>query len=644
MFGQHLPPVTRSPDLARVLALPRRPRVEPGSARAEALIEHTVQKYGRGPRECQCSVIQKSRKILPKPCIKRPNYVQAWALHEISLAGGLVGNIAVGCGKTFIDVMAPLAFANCRVAVLLVPSTLVDQLFTEYLLIAEHFRVPTISLDFGPDNQEGGRNCMRRVPGAPVLRVLPYSHFQRAKATVHLETIRPDVIIADECQNLASMDSTRSSRFLRYYAAHGDVTRLAAYSGTLTDDEIQDYAHHLAIALRDGSPLPLVPEVVEEWGTAINPEERVAPAGALEAFCEPGEHVQDGYYRRLTETLGVVATTGASIEAELEIKERKPPPLPDAPLQDARAPGVPALGVERGWWPGVQTCLDYLRQTWRRPDGELLVDALSFNRCARELACGVFLRWKFIHGETRSQVEEYYLARGLWHEELRDKLQRRLPHLDSPMLCANAARRAWGTAATGDTDEYGHVEEVEEDHPDLPRWRAESWPRWAAIKDVVRPVTEAVRLDPFLARDAAAWAKENRGIVWYYTVALGEWISELSGLPLHGGGLHAGEKLAEERGDRSIVCSIKSHGTGRDGLQRLFATQLVTQPPASAVAWEQLLGRLSRIGQEASTVSAWIYRHTAETKASVDSALRKALYCQRTTGAPQKLRAGWHVE
>lgn len=652
LFGRK-PPVSDSPDLRRILALPRRPRVEPGSATAEALINHSIATYGLGPRQCRCAAIQRERKIKAKPCIERPNYAQAWALHELAMVGGMVGQLAVGSGKTLIDILAPLAIVGCRIAVLLIPSTLVGQFITEYKLVAEHFRVPGLAVHSSSKGDETKPDGFKDTfyVDRPTLHVMPYSHFQRAKNTTFLERFHPDFIIVDEAQNLASKTSTRGSRFLRYFASHGSSTRLIAMSGTLTDDELTDYDHFMGLALRGGSPLPQDQHAMAEWNDAITPDDWPAPEGALVALKnDPEEHIQDAFHRRLVETPGVIMTFGASIEAELEILERPAPPMPDVQLADPLAPGCPAIGVAKGWWPGVDSALKYLRDTWRRPDGELLVDALSMSRCARELACGLFLRWKFIHGETREAIDEWKEARYLWRSEMKDKLLHREPHLDSPLLCANAARRAWqlGSATLDPTDIDPDEDDIDGvlaaySDPDLPVWRAESWPRWAAIKDQVRPVTEAIRLDPFLARDAADWALQNRGIVWYNTVSFGQWVAQLSGLPLHGGGQDAGERIAAEDGSRSIVASIKSHGTGRDGLQRLFSAQLVTQSPASAVAFEQLFGRLSRIGQEADVVTALIYRHTKEVRQSIDTALRRAAYVGRTMGSQQRLRSGWKI-
>ena len=580
------PAIEASDDLRRIIALPRRAR--PEGARAEALVELISGRYGLAAGPCGCAT-------LGRECITRLRLAQAWALYELGLRGGLLGPIGVGHGKTILDLLTPLAVPDCRLAVLLVPPTLVGQLVAEYDLASQHFRVPSLVCHGRPDT--------RLVAGAPVLHVFPYSRLSRPEATSFLEQLRPDLVIADEVHKLRHADTATTSRVLRYFAAHPE-TRFAGWSGSLTDSSVKDYTHLAALALREGSPVPLDPEVAEEWSRALDPGDDPAPAGRLLDLCEPGEHVREGFHRRLVETPGVVSTTEPAVDAELEITERAAPPIPAS----------------------VANALDDVRATWVRPDGEELVDALSLGRCLRELACGFYYRWTFPRGESVSTILEWLSARKEWRQEMRLKLRERREHLDSPLLCARAAMRGWG--------------DVEGD-PELPRWRAATWPRWRAAKHTVQYETEPVRLDEYLARDAAAWGHEHRGIVWFEHRAFGEWVAEISGLPLHGGGQDAGVRIGAERGDRSIIASIKSHGTGRDGLQRLFCEQLFANPSSSGTTWEQALGRLHRIGQRAPVVRAEFYRHTEELARHVDQALARALYVQGTLGAVQKLRAGW---
>lgn len=598
------PEVETSEDLRRIIALPRRDR--PDDARGAALIELMTERFSNGRAAgdgCTC------RAVFNRDCITRLRLAQAWALFEIGLRNGLLGPIGVGHGKTMLDLLAALAFRDCKLALLLVPPNLVTQLIRDYQFVGNHFRMPSIMVH-GKDwtNVIGEENDIfqgRNGSHAPSLHVFPYSKLSHSSATVFLEALAPDVVIADEVHMLRHADAVRTGRVLRFFAGHSS-TRFAGWTGSMTDSSPRDYAHISALALREGSPLPLSAEVVEDWSRAIDPVDNPAPAGALLELCRPGEHIHSGFHRRLVETPGVVATTEPSVDCELEISERVPPPLP---REVARA-------------------LDVLREDWMRPDGEELVDALSVNRCALELACGFYYRWTYPNREPKEIILEWFEARKLWRQELRRKLFERQPHMDSPKLVTQAAKRAWR-----DLPYDG----------DLPTWKAIHWPRWRAIRSAVNPKPEAVRLDPFLAEDAAEWARTNRGIVWYQRKAFGEWVAELSGLPLHGGGSDAGARIARERGNRSIIASIKSHGTGRDGLQFLFRDQLIANPSPSASDWEQLLGRLHRVGQRAPSVGAKFYRHTEEMSAHVSTALRRALYVETTMGSGQKINAGFPI-
>lgn len=579
-------PVKTSPDLTRIKNIQRRQKPEPDSDEAEALIELMTQRYGRNNPHCSCAA-------MGRECITRLRLTQAWALYEIGITDGLLGPINVGDGKTILDLLAPLAIGS-KLALLLVPPNLRDQLITDYRLIAQHFQVPSIEVT--------GKNFRTTLPGMPVLQVYPYSLLCRPEATDFLDRLAPDTIIADECDKLRYPHTATTGRVLRYFAEH-PKTRFCGWSGSITDAGLKEYAHLSFLALRGNSPVPVDPETIDEWGRALDPGDFPAPPGALLDLCNPGEHVRDGFKRRLHDTQGVVTSLKSTVDIPLNIYEKP-------------APTIPAK---------VEAALDILREEWIRPDGEELVEALAVSRCAHQLACGFYYRWIFPRGESKEIIDEWFEARREWRKELRTMLKQQLPHLDSPMLCAQAARRAWG--------------EIEGD-PNLPHWKAETWPRWKEVKGKVEPETEAVRLDPYLAEDAAAWALENIGIVWYGHTAFGEWVSEIAKLPLHGGGPKAGEIIASETGKNSIVASLMSHGRGRNGLQYKFATQLIANVPSRATSWEQVLGRLHRPGQKASEVSAYFYTHTEELEKYLDTALARAVYVERTIGSQQKLTNG----
>lgn len=583
-------PVQYSADIHRIEALPR--REQPTEVVLDLLVRQVTARYRRQVTVCRCA-------DYGRDCITTLRPIQAWALYEIALVGGLLGPIGVGHGKTMLDILASLAVPGITTSLLLIPAKLVTQFCKEYEVVRQHFRVPGLVVH--------GYSFERTMYAPPMLHVLSYERLSVETSTTFLDKLNPDLVIFDEAHKLRHYRAVRTGRVRLFMGSHR-ATRSLSWSGSITDSSIRDFAHLSGWALRENSPVPLEYTAIQDWARALDAVDFPAPMGALSRFCRPGEKVRDGFHRRLVETRGVIATSDPSVDVGLEILER--------PLT-----AIPQI---------VRTALRDLETHWRRPDGEEFSDALGKSRCARELACGFYYRWIFTGGETDADILEWLSARKEWKQELREKLKFPKPHLDSPKLCAQAARRAHGQLS----NEHG-----------LPEWNSETWMRWHAAKPLVNggkpPETEPVRLHEYLAADAAKWATEHRGIVWYDKVAFGTWVSEIGGLPMHGGGSQAGQRIDAERGDRSIVASIKSHGEGRDGLQRKFAEQLVANPPSSPTGWEQLLGRLHRIGQTASSVRAYYYRHTEDLACHVDTALQRALYVDSTLGTMQKLRVGF---
>lgn len=582
--------VSASSDLSRILALPRRPPLDLGSPRARALVELMTGRLRRPDRrhdgsDCACA-------STGRRCILELLPAQAWALWEAGLCGGLLGHLAVGAGKTAVGLLAPLVLSGCRHAVLFVPPGLVGQLVAEYLAWREHWRVP--SLVSGMDSWLAG-------PGAPVLRVVPYSRLSRPESTALLDELDVDTVIADEAHALRGRTAARTRRLLRLFLKRPN-TRLLAWSGTVTGRSLKDFAHLSALSLCEGSPLPVDPDEVERWAAAVDPSDWPAPPGELRHLVRAtgASGVRDAVRVRLTETLGFVSTADAvSCSASIRLRERRPPPAP----------------------PAVREALAEVRRTWVRPDGEELVEAVEVARVLREVACGFYYRWKFPGDPPAALLDEWFAARRDWRRELRYKLEASEPHLDSPFLCAAAAERA----------QSGYTGE-------LPVWRSSTWARWADVKDRVEHETEAVWLDWWLARDAAAWGREVDGVVWYVHDAFGGAVAEASGLPLFSGGDADAlrEELRLRRG--SVVLSLRAYGTGFDGLQRRYSRALVANSPSSGDAWEQgPLGRLHRQGQEADEVVVEVYRHESEVAGALDRAIAQAKFVEGVTGARQRL-------
>ncbi len=616
-------------DFERIMALPRRTALDceraPGqrfySAEAQALAEYVTEKFAKTRRtKCACVDLGYST------CIKLLNPSQAWSLREMGKLGGAIGMIGVGGGKTIMGILAPLAVPNCKVAVLLAKPDQRIHYWAAYLRLREHFRVPSFKFD------ELTSEMGDVVPGAPALHFVPYSKLSQASSTDLLERMNPDLIICDEAHSVSARTSSRTNRLLRYLANH-DGIRFCAWSGTLIKKSIRDQAHLMSHALGMNSPMPLDPDDVEAWAAVFDPSptpdtETSTAKKLYDAFDHGGrdrkwyqrggvnEGVRQGYRQHVLETPGVISTREASVGCSLPFYERRVA-LPDS----------------------VRKALRDVRELMKRPDGEELVEATEIALCARNIASGFYFYWAFpgkpctcppevfIDSQRCMNcqfIEEWYRRRTAWNKELRDRLRSFDVHMDSPLLCTNAAMRAY-------QDEIYKGE--------LPVWPAQAWPLWQEIRDQVQYTPKVKWIDEFFAQDAADWAKEHTGIVWCQSSAFGRKVAELAGIQYHGGGPEAEANILAEKGNRSIVASLKAHGTGRDGLQHKYREQYFPEPPASGETWQQALGRLARPGQEADSVETWVARHSSEVRDALANALRDAEFTESMTGNHQMLLA-----
>ena len=610
------------PELERIIGLPKREPVNCQRDRltqmylpeVQALVEYMTAKFARPPRACNCAE-------QGFPCITTLNPIQAWALREASRADGVLGLCGVGSGKTILGIMTPMAFPDCKLAVILAEPSQRLHYRSFYLRLREHFRVPSMIFDDSTGYM---------VDGVPSLHFRPYSLLSQAKSTDMLDHLSPDLIIADECHRIARRENSNTRRVLRYLAKpHARAPRVCAWSGTLVKKSVKDIAHLAAHALGMNSPYPLDPNEVEAWSGVLdpspNPDRHSAVAKKLRktfgpkteterAFFVEGytedSAVREGHRERVITTLGVITTTGSSAAAANYLHERKVANIPES----------------------VKQALTSVRNEGVRPDGEELVEAMEIAQCARQVGAGFHYYWFYPeYAAAKSdqerevvaiKIEAWFKARKAYYKELRIKLMHPEIHLDSPLLCANAAERAWR-----DPPYEG----------DLPLWEAETWPAWIEIKDKLQHESRTKWLDDYLARDAAAWGKEHRGIIWYQNNAFGKKVAELLGVPCHGGGPDAEKNIMAETGARSIVASIKAHGSGRDGLQRKFSEQLIAEVPSSNAIFEQLLGRLCRDGQKDDAIHTWVNLHVSENSDALRSALREAEFVFQSTGNMQLL-------
>lgn len=380
--------VTDSPELKRIIAIERRPRVV-GAATTPDLTAEFAKRDAAGK-------IIGTQTLWP---------TQSAALYEARRQGGLFAPINVGGGKTLISLLVGQAIGSQRIVLLVKPSLRSKLVESDIPKLSRHWNIPL------------GR-----------MRIVSYSQLSNAKTAEILDEIKPDLIVADEAHELRHRTAARTKRFLRYMKEHPECS-FAGMSGTMTRSSLHDYQHLSELALRKHSPLPLHYGTLAEWAEALDVGDDPLAPGALLKLCSDDElkelgrarnpieiqHVVRGAFRRrLIETPGVVATEETEVDASLTI--------------EAVRPEVP---------PEIVAKLKEVRQRWEI-DGEELVDALTVARVLRQVAAGFRYKWKWPNDEPDV---EWLSARRDWFREVREILKLSKKGLDSPLLIASACER-----------------------------------------------------------------------------------------------------------------------------------------------------------------------------------------------------------
>lgn len=535
--------------------------------------------------------------------------LQAVALLAAHQTGGVLLPIGTGWGKTLLSLLMADAL-GARKPLLLIP--------------------PAMRLPFENARREYAKSF--KIPAN--LRVMAYSQLSTAGSTDVLDRLAPDVIVADEAHNLRHMDAARTKRVARYLKKHPQV-KCAWMSGTLTSKSVRDYAHLAEWSLKNGSPVPLpahfpqiqafaaVLDAKPAKGSGENRYNAPAAPSDFAVFaplfpdwydysndtdddedeagvkCSPRVARARALFRaRLASTPGVVSTSVTSLTASLRFIERRV--------------DVPEV---------IQHHLEHLEKTWTRPDGEELVDSIAKWRCGRQLTQGFFYRWRWPDGVVD---REWMTTRSAWHREVRQILQRNLPHLDSPLLVTMAVRKALAGEASPVEDEGTLLGAYE-------AWAPHALKRWGRGRT---PPTETVWCDEYLIHEAKTWVKENpTGLLWYEDNAVGDKLAE-AGIPVFGSGTNP-EDIA---GEYAAALSIAVHKDGKN-LQK-HSTNLMLSWAPSGKDMEQLVSRTHRSGQEADEVVFEFFHHTDPMRNAVASSRNDARYIQDTTGNDQRLVFG----
>jgi hypothetical protein len=509
--------------------------------------------------------------------------IQAAALQAIHDFGGLVAPIPVGGGKTLVSVLAGPVSGTERV-LLLLPAKLVRKTQREFARLARHWRKP------------------KR------LHTISYELLARDRGEKELAEFMPTMIIADEAHKLKSPRATCTKRVLRYLKEHTEC-RYVDMSGTTFGRSLMELWHRQKHALPKGMQcLPDRYSEMRDWADAL--DETPGMIGRL----MPGAMFQFYDDSELTKAAAAPHDKALQVHIARGAFKRRLCSVPAIVSADGMWEGAPSLSITEVAWPmsaDVRSAFHRLREDWSLPDGHPIDEPAQLWFAARCLVQGFYYKW------DPPPPPEWLYARKEWGRTLRDILSR-YKDLDSNVRAVQAI-------------EQGRIPEAE---AVLAQWRA--------IKDTFAPKTKAYWIDDQAARFCAAWAKKNKGIVWVNEVALGERLQAEYGIPYYGAQGMCGDKMIEDE-TSSCVASVAANKEGRN-LQFHFATNLVTAPPPTGGAWEQMLGRTHREGQSAEEVTVEVGLGCYENWKVLQQARFEADFAERTGGQAQKLLfADWDI-
>lgn len=572
--------VERTPELERILALPRRD-LDLAAATQLAQAISNRWRYNDGFKVGMMT-------LWP---------IQAAALAELYQCGGVVCPVGVGVGKTLISLFAPI-ITGCVRPMLIIPAKLRTKTRIDIARYNQHFRLGSIYVET--------YERLGRVQGAEIL-----------------ESFQPDILILDEAQRVKNRSAAVTRRIRRYIQTHPTV-RVVVLSGTITSRSLRDYAHLLEWAFRSKSPAPQVFEVLEEWCGAIDEKVtswgsgtgRLHP-GALSALynneeaarssTDPIGAARAAMRRRVVETPGVVSSTDAGVSTSLWVDIARKPP------------GAKATEAIRE-----------LRQTWTTPCGYELSSPLEVWRHELEMQLGFYYLWE------PPAPEEWLHARSQWATVVRHVIKTN-GRLDSELQVAQAMTRENNPLRVVAHGKYGPIDGQQA----LEQWQlirptftpnpVATWIDDTYLRAAAKWAAEGPGIIWTIHVPFAQRLAELTGLPVYAAQGKGQQRVSPKDTTLRANGM----VIEEEKGNRPIIASVQSNGEGRN--LQAFHRNLVVCPPPTGQMWEQLIGRTHRQGQTADEVSFDVWLGTQAAYNGMAQVLRDARYIADSTGNPQRL-------
>ena len=538
------------------------------------------------PRSPLVPPLDLARKLRPGQTGIALRPVQEQALAVLAASGGLLGAIGVGHGKSLIALLAGVAIDAEAVVVLVSPATvpymesILADLQTRYYM--------------------------------PVTRVVSWGRLSAQDSNAMLTDWsvffegKRGLLVADEAHFARNSAAARTRRLRVWLEYHPEV-RFAALSGTLTTRRLSDFAWLAQRALGAQSPVP-AGDLGATWDRVLandlqSPADFAAVRPLLQwAGCQDVPKnvgqvltdeqqllVQRAFGLRLSTAPGVVLTTGASCDASLYLC------------------GLPTPVHS---FAGLRRQAEDIARTYIDPAGVELADDTEAARTAKRLSLGYYYQWFWRDGPDYEWLER----RQAWARKCRWLLEQYgRPGFDTRGLVEQSARQAiaGGESVTGWLQVYAD---------------------WAAIADRVKPDKRATWISDEPLRLIVDWATQYQPcIIWYDEEAIADRLEYL-GVPV----VRAGQAVGPApRGP--VGLSVTAHGGTGLNLQDRWSRQVFACVPANGSAWEQVLGRTHRQGQQADEVWAWVPQWTAPLRQALSKARQDAAWIEASTGNQQKL-------
>lgn len=505
MPGYRVTTLRSTPELERILSLPRRALSKPKAIKyAAAWTEALALASGAELRPWQGMLIQEAVKY-----------------------GGALGALPVGQGKTLPCELLPVALKSKR-SILILPAVARDKTYADRRSFAGRWRM-----------------------ASPPPRLVSQNEIQNDPRL--LDTLKPDLILIDEADELANFKASAPARIDRYLtktrAAGGfGAVRVVAMTGTLTRNSILGYWHILRWCLGDMAPVPASRVEAEQWAAALDNK---SPRSGFRPLPGPlGRTIEEArawYLDRLDRTPGVLLVDEDSAEGiPLEVRFKIAPECPK-----------------------IDDAFDRLRTLWESPSGEPVSDPLSMLRIDGQAGCGLYTYWK------PPPPTEWVDARRALAALVRKRVAE-TRHAAHPLDTDQQVIRAHAT------------------HPAVVEW--------TRVRKTFDPIksSRVKWLSKATLNRVRKWIDSHTAhgrvcIVWCGNVEFGQRLAEEAGVPYYG---REGKERTTGRGlheadpRKSMVCSWHAN-------KRIFNLQdwrehAIVYPPQSAKYLEQTFGRSHR--------------------------------------------------